>query len=392
MSRSWVDVDLAAIAANTKRLRARAPGAELCAVVKADGYGHGVIEVATAALGAGATRLGIAQVGEGVALREADIDVPIWVLSEPALDEFDAVVGHGLEPAIYSSAAIKAASQAAASAGASGGGTSEGGGVAVHLKIDTGMHRVGADPDDAVALAALIVDAPALRLGSVWTHLANADTDAPDPSPDSDLPVTGVSSVTDRQLDRYEATLARLADAGIAVPLRHAANSAGTIAHPRAHHDVVRCGIALYGLAPAPKLADAIELCPALSWRTTVGFVKRVVGGEAFSYGQRQAVDRDTTVATIPVGYADGFRRGLWETGSVLIGGKARPILGVVTMDQTIVDCGNDPVRPGDEVVLIGRQGDAGISADDLARSLGTINYEISTGIGSRVERRYVGP
>jgi alanine racemase len=360
MSRAWVDVDLAAVAANVKTLRQLAPAAELCAVVKADGYGHGAIEVSRAALSAGASRLAVAQVGEGLALRDAGLDAPIWVLSEPEPGELAAAAAAGLEPAVYSAPVI------AAAAGI--------GGLTVHLKVDTGMHRVGAAPAVVVALARQVTACERLSLGSVWTHLATADEVA--------------AGFADRQLDRYEEVLADLKAAGIGVPLRHAANSAATIA--RSHHDVVRCGIAIYGLAPSPYLDGRADLRPALSWRTRVSHVKRLPAGARVSYGQRQALDRDANVATIPVGYADGFRRALWSSGGhVLIGGRRRPIVGVVTMDQTVVDCGDDEVGPGDEAVLIGSQGGETITADDLARSLGTINYEIVTSIGRRVERRF---
>ncbi len=377
MTRSWADIDLGAVAENITRLRALAPAAELCAVVKADGYGHGAIEVAATALEAGATRLAVAQVGEGIELRQAGFDVSIWVLSEPAPEEFAAAASRDLEPAVYSSIGLAAAASAATSASP----------LTVHVKVDTGMRRVGVDPDDAVRLVTDIERQRFLALGSVWTHLACADIDAEA----GGSPAAG-DRVTDRQLDRYEATLTRIEAAGIDVGLRHAANSAGTIGHPRSHYDVVRCGISIYGLPPSPGLADRVALTPALTWRSAVGFVKRVPAGEAVSYGHRQVVERDSTIATLPVGYADGFRRGLWEHGAVLIGGRRRPIVGVVTMDQTMVDCGDDPVRPGDEVVLIGRQGDLEISADELAELTGTINYEIPVTIGQRVARRYHRP
>lgn len=367
MSRSFLDIDLGAIAANVETLRKLAATSELCAVVKADGYGHGAEPVARAALDAGATRLAVAQVGEGLALRAAGLDAPIWVLSEPEPDEFRSASAADLQPAVYSPAGIEAAAAARP--------------LAVHLKIDTGMHRVGAAVVDAVPLARSIERA-GLTLGSVWTHLACADADGEQP----DDP----GSTTNRQLDRYDEALEALAESGMEVPLRHAANSAGTIAHPRSHHDVVRCGISLYGLPPSPGLDGRAPLNPALTWRTRVSFVKRLGPGAALSYGQRQSLTRATTIATIPVGYADGYRRGLWDRGGeVLIGGVRRPIVGVVTMDQTLVDCGDDPVEAGDEAVLIGSQHGETITADDLAAALDTINYEIPVAIGPRVERRY---
>ena len=228
MSRSWVEIDLGAVAANVETLLAAASGAELCAVVKANGYGHGAVEVADAAIGAGASVLAVAQVAEGVALREAGFGEPIWVLSEPAPDEFEAAAAVALEPTLYSPAGVMAAARV--------------GGMTVHLKIDTGMGRVGADPGEAVAIARQILSSERLALGSVWTHLACAD------EPDNPL--------TSDQLDRYEGVLAELEAARIEVIYRHAANSAGILAHARSHHDIVRAGIALYGLAPGPAVAD----------------------------------------------------------------------------------------------------------------------------------------
>lgn len=373
MARSWVDIDLDAVAHNVAVLRGLAAPAEVCAVVKANGYGHGAVAVACAALEAGATRLAVAQVAEGLALRAAGIDAPIWVLSEPDPSELDPAARAGLEPAVYSHRLVDAA------VAVSGPGRP----LTVHLKIDSGMHRVGAAPVDAVDLARAITAAPHLHLGSVYTHLACADAVTPSGQPDRET--------TEAQLACFGGVLADLDRAGVDVPLRHAANSAGTIAHPAARFDVVRCGIALYGLPPSPDMAGWAPLRPALSWRTTVSFTKRVPAGRSISYGHRHTLERDTNVATIPLGYADGFPRGLWNTGgAVLIGGRRRPILGVVTMDQTMVDCGDDDVAPGDEVVVIGHQGAATITAGDLAAARGTINYEICTSIGVRVARRFV--
>jgi alanine racemase len=377
-SRSWVDIDLDAVAANAATLMACAPAAKLCAVVKANGYGHGAQPVARAALDAGAALLAVAQVDEGVALRDAGIDAPIWVLSEPDPTEFPTAAANALEPAVYSPRGI----EAAASAGAP---------LTVHLKADTGMRRVGARPADVVTFAQKIDALPDLTLGSVWTHLASADADGEADPARTDYEENRTN--TTEQLDRYDAILESLDNAGVDVPLRHAANSAGTIAHPRSHRDVVRCGIALYGLPPSPGLVGRAALRPALTWRSRVSFVKELHAGDAVSYGHRRVLSRTSRIATVPVGYADGYRRGLWNRGAaMLIGGRRRPIVGVVTMDQTVVDCGTDDVDPGDEVVLIGRQGNEEVTADELAASLGTINYEIPCGIGSRVERRYPSP
>ena len=364
MARAWADIDLAALRHNVGVLRAAAPGSELCAVVKADAYGHGMERIAVAALDAGAARLAVAQVAEGARLRAAELDAEIWVLSEPRPDEMGEVARLGLQPAVYSDEGI-------ASAAAAGVRT-------VHLKIDTGMHRVGATPGSAPELARRVL-AAGLALGSVWTHLATAD----------DL----THPAADEQLDRYEAALSALTVAGIDPGLRHASNSAGTLLRARAHHDVVRPGVSLYGLAPDAAVLDhpaVADLRPVMRLSTSVGFVKRLRAGDRASYGLRGGVDDDATVATLPIGYADGVQRMRWNRGgSVLIGGRRRPIVGVVTMDQIVVDCGDDDVRPGDEAVLLGAQGDERIDAWEWAGQADTIAYEVVCGIGARVERRY---
>jgi alanine racemase len=360
--RAWVEVDLGAIAHNVAVLRGLVAPSALWAVVKANGYGHGAVEVARTAVEAGATGLCVATVDEGVALRAAGIVAPVLVLAEPASSRYGDAAAAGLAVALYSDAGIDAASTAA---------------LGVHLKVDTGMHRVGAEPADAVRLAARIVASPSLRLDAVWTHLAIAD--------EPDDPYTA------GQLAAFDRTLADLAAAGVEVPLVHAANSAAGLAHPAARLDLVRAGIAIYGIPPSAALAPHCrELCPALSVRSRVTHVQRRRAGDRISYGLRHRFATDTTVATVPAGYADGVPRRLATTGgSVLIGGRHRAIVGVVTMDQLMVDCGDDDVTRGDEVVLIGRQGDATITADDWATRLDTIGYEIVTGLGPRLPRIY---
>lgn len=365
MSRVWADIDLGALRHNVAVLRAVAAPAELCAVVKADAYGHGAVPVAVAVLAAGATRLAVAHVGEGIALRDAGIDAPVWLLSEPEPDEFDQARHHRLEPAVYSLRGVEAALA-----------TAGGPPLPLHLKVDTGMHRVGAGPGEAVALARRIASAAGVELGSVFTHCAVAD--------EPERPETV------DQLRCFDATLAALAAAGTPAPLTHVANTAATLAVPAARRDVVRCGIGLHGISPVPAAAPSRELKPTMSLRTRVSFVKRVRAGTAVSYGLRGRVERDATLATIPMGYADGFRRGRWTQASVLIGGARRPVVGVVTMDQLVVDCGDDEVRAGDPVVLLGHQGDEAITAQEWADQVDTIPYEIVCGIGPRVERRYV--
>ena len=369
---AWVDIDLDAIRHNIEHLRAVVAPSALWAVVKANGYGHGAVEVAVAAVEAGAQGLCVALVDEGVELRDAGIDVPILVLSEQPIEAIDDIVRYRLMATVYTSRFIDALAAAARARGIDG--------VPVHLKVDTGMQRVGVSVEGAAdVVAAIEAHAPMLRLVGVFTHLAMAD------EPDDDF--TGI------QLSRFANAL----DA-MSVPhgvLVHAANSGGALAHPAARRSFVRAGIAIYGISPGHGV-DALcgELRPALSLRARVSYVKRVVAGSRISYGQRYTFERDTWVATVPVGYADGVPRRLFAVGGeVLIGGRRRRIVGAVTMDQLMVDCGDDEVAVGDEVVLIGEQADTDgpqrIRAEDWADLLDTIGYEIVCGIGSRVPRRH---
>jgi alanine racemase len=369
--RAWAEVDLGAIRHNASHLKALVAPAGLCAVVKASGYGHGAVAVARAALEGGASWLAVALVEEGEMLRRHDVAAPILVLSEPPVEAMDDVVALGLTPTLYTEQGVEAAAKAVASGGAPP--------LAVHVKVDTGMHRVGAPPETAVAVARAVADRPELTFGGLWTHFAVAD--------EPGHPFTG------EQAERFDAVVARLAGMGLVAPLVHACNSAGALAHPAARHDLVRCGIALYGVAPSPAMAatDAVAgLHPALSLRARVSYVRRVEAGEAVSYGLRRRLERTANVATVPVGYADGvpWRLGVCG-GEVLIGGRRRPLAGSVTMDQILVDCGDDAVLPGDEVVLLGRQGTERITAWDWATVVGTIAYEVLCGIGPRVPKLY---
>jgi alanine racemase len=365
---AWAEIDLDAIAHNVGHLRVAAAPAEVWAVVKADGYGHGAVEVARAALTAGAGGLCVALASEGVQLRGAGIVAPILVLSEQPPEVAADLVANDLIATVYTADAID---QLAAAVIDGSAGTHR-----VHVKVDTGMHRVGARPDDVAGLVARIDGhAPALTLDGVFTHLAVADEPG-DP-------------YTDGQLERFDAVLAALPDADDV--LVHAANYAAALTRPDARRSLVRAGIAVYGISPGPQLDGvAASLRPALALKARVAHVKRLVGGERLSYGLRHTLAASANVATVPLGYADGVRRGLSGTGTtVLIGGVRREIIGTITMDQLMIDCRDDDVAVGDEVVLIGRQGDDEIRAEEWASTLGTIGYEIVCGIGPRVPRRY---
>jgi alanine racemase len=368
---AWSEVDLAAVRTNVRTLARRAAPAQLLAVVKADAYGHGAVPVARAALEAGASWLGVALVEEGAALRQAGIDQPILLLSEPPPEAAGAVVAGRLTPVVYTEAGIEALAKAVAEAAPDQP-------LPVHLKVDTGMHRVGCQPEDAMALVDALGARPELVLEGICTHLAVAD------EPHRPETLT--------QLLEFNALLDGLDGRGARPPIVHAANSAALLAFPESCFDLVRVGIALYGVAPAPSLAESVPLQPVLSLRAQVTYVKTLPGGTGLSYGLRYTLERTSRVATVPIGYADGVPRNLGLSGGeVLIGGRRHPIAGAVTMDQLMVDVGDEPVDVGDEVVLLGAQGEDQINAAEWAQRLGTISYEIVTGIGPRVPRRYVG-
>ena len=309
---------------------------------------------------------------EGRELRKAGISAPVLLLSEPPQPAMADVVAYGLTPTIYSSSGLDAIRAAAHGSG---------GRQPVHVKVDTGMHRVGASPDEAVALAAAVDACGDLELEGFWTHFVVSDEVE--------------RSFTSDQISLFRATVESLARRGVRPRTLHAANSAGAIWHPDARFDMVRCGIAIYGLSPGLPRRPALalpDLRPVMSLKARVSYVKRVGAGERISYGLRYQVAKESVVATVPLGYADGVTRSLSERGGeVLLGGRRHPIAGTVTMDQILVDCGPDSdVEVGDEVVLLGAQSGEVISAWEWAERVGSIAYEVVCGISGRVPRHYL--
>jgi alanine racemase len=376
---AWLEIDLDAVRHNAALLRRVVAPAELLAVVKADAYGHGAVAVARAALAGGATWLAVALVEEGVALREAGVDAPVLLLSEPVPDAMEEAVARDLTLALYSRAGIEAAERACASRGRP---------APVHVKLDTGMHRVGAAPEDLLDLVQAVVQSPWLEFEGLWTHFSVAD------EPDDPF--------TSEQLTRFAAGREVLAQAGVPAPrYLHTANSAGAIAWPASRFDLVRCGIALYGYPPTPPVAAELDravgpegLRPVLSWKSAVTRVRTLEADARPSYGRLAALGHAGEVATVPVGYHDGVPRAFFTGGGeVLVGGRRMRLAGAVTMDQIVLDCGAEgpPVHVGDEVVLIGTQGDETVTAAEWAAHLGTIVYEVLCGIGPRVPRVGVG-
>ncbi len=368
MRPTWADVSLEAVANNVELLADLVRPAELCAVVKADAYGHGAVPIARTAVEAGATTLAVALVDEGRQLRDAGFDTSILLLSEPRPNEFAEVVEYRLMPTVYQGEGLAGASAAAAAAATT---------LPVHLKVDTGMARVGARPAEVMMLADSIAERDTLELAGVWTHCAVADEPG--------------NEFTGYQIEQFDHLLSRLRLAGHHGYTRHMANSAVAMAHPSGRYDMVRCGIALYGIPPSPAMSGCLSLQPAMTVRSEVAMVKAVAAGTPVSYGHHFTTSTETQIATIPIGYADGWPRRLGVCGGeVLIGGERRPIAGVVTMDQLMVDCGPESkVAVGDEVVLLGRQGDEEITATEIAERLGTVAYEIVCQLGRRIPLRY---
>ena len=365
------EIDLAAVRANVAELRRRAGDAAVMAVVKADGYGHGMLPCARAAIAGGATWLGVAFVDEAVALRDAGIDVPVlaWLVS-PQTDLRPAA-RQRIDVSVSAEWALEQVAAAARETGQA---------LRVHLKADTGLGRAGAMPDQWPALCELALKLAAdglMEIVGIWSHLAYADSPA--------HPTIAM------QKDRFDEALQVAAGVGVFPQVRHLANSAATLALPQTHYDLVRPGVAVYGLSPGPAVgrADELGLRPAMRLRATVALAKRVAAGQGVSYAHRYSTERETTLALVPLGYADGIPRSATNLGPVLVGGERRRVSGTVCMDQFVVDVGDLDVAAGDEVVLFG-PGDAGEpTADDWAAAVGTINYEIVTRIGPRVPRVY---
>lgn len=363
----WAEIDLSAIRHNIAVLRQIAAGAEVMGVVKGYAYGHGNPECATAMVEAGATHLGVARVAEALHLREAGVEAPILVFTEPPPQATHALIANELTAAVYTEPFAVALSDAAMLAGRK---------VPVHVKLDTGMHRVGLLSDDVPAAIERIAALPGLEIEGIWSHLAVADI------PDHPF--------TRKQLDLFSELIARIEQAGIEVRYRHIANSAATLSAPESHYDMVRCGIASFGLSPGPAFPVTADLKPALSLKARVNMKKRVQAGEALSYGLRYEVERDSRVVTVPAGYADGYDRRLSGRADVLISGTRYTVSGTVCMDQFMVDVGDDVIEVGDVATLIGSDGSERIAVAELAEHIGTIDYEVTTRIPSRVPRIYL--
>ncbi|MER7464377.1 alanine racemase [Streptomyces sp. NPDC097981] len=369
--RVYAEIDLDAVRANVRALRARAPRSELMAVVKADAYGHGAVRCARAAQDAGATWLGTATPEEALALRAAGIGGPImcwlWTPDGP----WQAAVEADLDISVSAVWALDEVRKAAHAAERP---------ARIQLKADTGLGRAGCQPADWAELVGAAVAAQAegtVRITGVWSHFACADE-------------PGHPSVP-LQLAAFRDMLAYAEKEGVEPEVRHIANSPATLTLPESHFDLVRCGIAVYGVSPAPELGTAEELGlrPAMTLKASVALVKTVPGGHGVSYGHHYVTEGETNLALIPAGYADGIPRHASDRGPVSVGGKVRRVAGRVAMDQFVVDLGSDLVRAGDEAVLFGPGEHGEPTAEDWAQAAHTIAYEIVTRVGVRVPRVY---
>jgi alanine racemase len=359
-------IDHNALRWNLRQIRAKVGAhVKILAMIKANGYGHGAAAIAQTLVNAGSDAFGVATLEEGIELRQSGIQTPIIVLAGVYLEQLEQFFSHRLTPVIHETASLKEFDAAVAKQGAT---------LVVHLKLDTGMGRLGLLAAESAEWIPELKNLRALKIEGVFSHFSQAES------------VDG--AYTRKQLEIFTNLLERLRSAGIAVPLAHVANSAATITLPAAYFEMVRPGIMLYGVYPSPAMVAQIDLKPVLVWKTAILQLRKVPAGTAISYGQTFVTKRKSLIAALPVGYADGYARLLSNRGQALVRGERAPVVGRVCMDLTMLDVTDiRNVQQGDEVVLLGRQGDAEISADEMAAWAGTISYEILTSIGARVLR-----
>jgi alanine racemase len=371
---AWAQIDLGALRHNVATLAAHVAPQQLWAVVKADAYGHGAVECARVALQSGAHGLCVALAQEGIVLRQAGINAPILIMSEQPEEQFRDIISYGLIATLYNESTIVRFARTASELEIM---------ASVHVKVDSGMHRVGVQPDNAVRVASLVADSQWLTLEGIFTHLATADVVD--------------TQFAQQQISTFMRAVEQVRALEIEVRHVHISNSASAIR--RLDTDIgctmTRVGIAMYGIPGDAATnsfgaAHQLDLRPVMSVHARVSHVQRVTAGQGVSYGLKRPLESDSTIATLPLGYADGIPRGIWESGSVLVNGTRRAFAGVVTMDQILVNCADAAVGIGDEVVLIGAQGSEIITANEWANKMGTIGYEIVCAISARMPRNYI--
>ncbi len=365
LNSNWVTVDLAAIQDNLRYVLAQT-STPVMAIVKANAYGHGALPVARAALEAGATWLGVARPGEALDLRQAGLKCPILLLGYTPPARVETMIAHNISMTVWDAQQVARISEIATRVGQQ---------AHIHLKVDTGMSRLGVHIGAAVDLARRVARSPNIDFEGLFTHFARADEVDVRP--------------TDQQEEQFREVLQALTAQSIRPPLVHASNSAASLSRPSARFDLLRFGIALYGLHPSPTCPLPKQFRPALTWKTVLSQVKTLPPGRGLSYGHAYTTRGQEKIGTVPVGYADGFRR--LDGNRVLVGGEFVPVVGRVCMDQIMVQLDSVPdAQVGDEVVLIGQQGSQTLSAEDIAERWGTINYEVVCAIGARVPRFYL--
>jgi alanine racemase len=372
LNRSWAEIDLDAIAYNVREIKGLLKDkVEMMGVVKADAYGHGVLEVVRTLLDSGVTQLAVSMLDEAIQIRKSGIDVPILILSYTEPARADEIIQYDVTQTVYSNELAQALSEASERLGRS---------VRVHVKVDTGMTRIGFIPglktvEEIIGISRL----PGVIVEGIFTHFASADEAERD--------------YTWMQYERFISLCNELEGAGLHIPVKHVCNSAGIVQYPEMHLDLVRPGIILYGLHPSSQV-DKSMIClkPAMTLKAKVILVKDVEPDTCISYGRTFRTACKSRIATIPIGYADGYARLLSSKGRVLVNGESAPIVGRICMDQCMIDVTDFKyeVKAGDEAVIFGSQGDACISVDEVAAEIGTINYEIVCNIGKRIPRVYL--
>jgi alanine racemase len=366
----WAEVDLDKLAHNMREIRRNSMSKDIIAVIKADGYGHGALDIAPTLLENGATRIAVAVLNEAVELRRGGIEAPIMVLGFTPPSLIDMLIRYDIEQTVYSYDLAKEISRLAKNKNKT---------ARLHIALDTGMGRIGFLPnEESVEQVYKISKLPNIIIEGLYSHFSSADEED--------------KSYTNMQLDRYTGFYNKLVEKGVRINLRHIANSAAIIDMPQSHFEAVRPGIILYGYYPSDEvLKGKIDLKPVMSLKTNIVHIKKLPSGEYISYGRKFQTPRESVIATLPVGYADGYTRLLFNKAKVIINGHFVPVIGRICMDQCMVDVTDiENVKVGDEVILIGEQGDLKFTADHIAELLGTINYEITCMISKRVPRVYI--
>lgn len=366
---TWAEIDLGALRHNIRKIREAAGKAKIMAVVKANAYGHGMLEVCKVCLEEKVEYFGVASLDEALSLRRENVKTPLLILGFVPPCYADIVVENGITSTIFNWQAAKALSEAAVKRGEK---------ARIHLKIDTGMGRLGFLPDDSsIEIIEKIANLPAIFIEGIFTHFATADAED--------------KTFVYEQLARFNQFVAEIENRGIKIPLRHCSNSAALIDIPEARFDMVRAGIILYGLYPSRQVNhDKLKVIPVMRLKSRISFLKELPPGYTVSYGRTYCCTKPTKVATVPIGYADGYSRLLSNKVWAMVRGVKVPLIGTVCMDQCMFDVSEvEGVKEGDEVILFGREED-GITADDLASIIGTINYEVVSCIGPRVPRVYI--